>query len=320
MHKEKHNQTIDIKLFSWGPVKHPQGDFTVDRDFFKELKDSHDRLSSEGYYAPILKQHTEDGYSRGRVSDVYENEEGIGVKVLAPEVIIKMIKDGLIDYWSPSFFTDRQDPHSDHIFKKVLRELSFVSIPHLKNVGSQSPYYALTEQSLTHSLSEYFDTEAVNNMDNTEMEEMFNKIFEILDRLEAKLTPEDEPEESPEDVEMAEEVVALRETVKTLTKNAVEAEIKTELGEVDESVKTVLHSLSETDRVVMITSLKSVTKSTEVGSPGVAAAPPASELFSLCESAKKSGIKRGPALLKHLQANGQDIASLDFSVIGKVFS
>lgn len=147
------DRRIKVHLFGWGPVKHHAGDFDVTPEFYKNLKESFDFMTSGSdgrppRFPPILRQHTEDGFVYGRVVGLTDqgDEPGITAEVELCEDAYEWWRDGKIGDWSPSFVDEFEDRHSDTILKNFLRELSFVSVGHLMNTRIKSPAYSLQDE------------------------------------------------------------------------------------------------------------------------------------------------------------------------------
>lgn len=134
-----------VRLFCWGLVRHPMGDFNVTRKFAKDLAQGFERMRKTGYAPPLLKEHESTGHAYGRLTRVYSDAKGILCDIELGDAAVEAYKRGELLYISPSFYEEWLDVHTGETLYNVLREVSLVSVPHLKNIGSIRPTYALTE-------------------------------------------------------------------------------------------------------------------------------------------------------------------------------
>lgn len=133
--------TRTIRLCAWDQVYHEAIDFTVDQGFVTNLTAYLDWCRSRGHLPPILRQHTEDGEAFGVVKGLEARDDGPWLALgMLPELAAKY-DAGRVPYWSPHFEWEFPDPHrpaeddptKPHIWPVRLREVSFVSVPHLLN-------------------------------------------------------------------------------------------------------------------------------------------------------------------------------------------
>lgn len=190
-----------LLIFAWGDVAHDNGDFVVDRKFVDDIVSAFVAFKMRGYYPPVLRQHSEDGFTYGRVVDLRFTPDGLEAVLELPVALAKAFDDGYLDSWSPSFVDNFSDPHTKETYPRMLRELSFVSVRYLKNIPGASPYYSLAEDGKnSRSLAEYI-TE-VESMP----EELAMKILETLASIDARLqaieakAADAEPEAPAEDM------------------------------------------------------------------------------------------------------------------------
>lgn len=264
---------IVVQMFSWGEVKHPNGDFEVDRDFYAQIRESHDYLSGRGYYAPILRQHTDDGYTYGRVLRVFSTDDvpsdvvsefatdGIYAEAELAAGVVQLHANGFIQNWSPSFYSDWKDPHTGKKLPKVLRELSFVSVPHQKNINSPSPHYALAENGFI-TLTEAKEPEVATeeNTDKDALAALTEQVQGLANVVQTLVkNSEQEPEPTPKEkepvvaTENTEEIERLKSENDALKKQLAEQraeQTKRELSELnveDEDEVKRLVELRESD-------------------------------------------------------------------------
>jgi hypothetical protein len=137
-----------IHIFTRGEhVKHPAGNFTVDDAFVQTFIESfNDFYGSRDYKPPILRGHKEEGVIFGIVKAVDATDTHVRAFVEYAAGMREMRENGMILNWSPSFYTAFKD--GDDVYPYLLRELSFVSIPHLKSLPYNSEsHYRLLEVS-----------------------------------------------------------------------------------------------------------------------------------------------------------------------------
>lgn len=133
---------IRIRVFSWGLVKHPMGDFTVDREFYSQMRASFEAIPKA---PPILRQHQEDGFLYGKITDIGADDLGIYADAELSDEAYGWWLAGRIADWSPGLIVETTNKHTGEKMQNVLRELSFVSKGHLDNVENKSPAYSLSE-------------------------------------------------------------------------------------------------------------------------------------------------------------------------------
>lgn len=135
-----------IKMFGWGEVRHPKGDFTVDQEFYAKLREHFEDMVARGYFIPVARQHTDDGMTYGRVVGLHATDEGVEADVEFARGMAELFDDGYLNNWSPSFYTKFSDPHTGKVYDVALREFSFVTVSHQKNLPSASPHYAMSDE------------------------------------------------------------------------------------------------------------------------------------------------------------------------------
>jgi hypothetical protein len=136
-----------VPIFPWGEVHHraaPGGVFDVTPEFAATLVASYEAITADGYRAPIMREHTADGTTRGVVLRAY-TIEGAEYAVYADIAwradIYAGIEAGEFAYISPSIHFEGQHPHTGQVLPLLLREISLVSVPHLKGLPPLSDHY-----------------------------------------------------------------------------------------------------------------------------------------------------------------------------------
>lgn len=135
----KENYRERIPVFKIGvKVKHEAGDFTPDEEFISTMVSSFTEFHKDkSYRPPILRGHNdEEGITYGKVISLERDGDLLIANVEWADGMKELREGGKISNFSPSFHNEFQDPHSDKVYKYLFRELSFVSLPHLKNLPS----------------------------------------------------------------------------------------------------------------------------------------------------------------------------------------
>ncbi len=340
-----------LKMFTWGEVLHENGNFEVDQEFFENLQEYMLDMSAQGFSPPVMKEHTADGFTYGRVrAPLYQTAEGIEGDVEFAKGMSQLFDDGYLDSWSPSFFTDFVDPTSGKTYPRALRELSFVSVRHLKNLPGASPHYALAENELI-SFTE-IDMTTENNesspvtanadgdgeeksmMDRMDaMESKMSSLGDAVSKLMEMMEDGDDEEgadmmedgdEEPEATANA-EVKALAQEVAELKEQLLRKDIRVRVGtELAEAMENDLvklhkagaHALFESQITQLAETSKKPTVNGErgvTGAPAPTSSKKSTNLNELVHKAKSMNIPRGAQLLTFLSEQGVDV-SKDYDV------
>jgi len=233
----------DVELFRFGTVSHPAGDFEVDQRFAAAMLKAFAAMRSHGYYPPVLAEHNADGTILGIVRDLRLDEDR--GRIVADLEFADGIKDdfdaGRRRYFSPSFYDDWQDPHTGEEFHFVLREVSAVSVPHLKNIEPPiTTHYTLFENGFAREVTtmgeQEEETENAPTLEET-VDAVLTEVAALRDRI-AALEGGDgaEDEEAKEDMgEQSAELAALKSAYEFVCAvNAVREELPTASREVVE--------------------------------------------------------------------------------------
>lgn len=337
----------DFLIFVWGEVHHPDGNFTVDQQFFADLNEWMDAKADDAYAPPIWRNHVDEGIAYGRVLRLTSEAAGIRAHVEFVAHIAELFDKGMLLNWSPSFYTDFQDS-TGRVFKRALRELSFVGVPHMKQVPQTlGLHYALAEDGRAYQKEAAMaadimipdgedsevEVEAGDGM--ARVEAKLDTLIDLMTKMAGAPAPAQNAEggEGEGDVEMSEEMKELRERVKTMEARAqkdraarVAAEVRAVKPTISAAALSGLVALSEKDETAytaMLGELKSAAVPPKPGAKpvnnserGTAGITPGEQggapvLRALCESAKKSGIPRGADLTKHLTSKGVNFADAE---------
>jgi transcriptional regulator with XRE-family HTH domain len=127
------------QLFTWGDVQHtdhPDGGFEVDEDFAHQMLQAfHFMERRHDWHPPILQQHKHDGHVWGRVTDLrIEPGDGIYGQIDWSQAARQKLASGLIDSLSPTFTPEWTDPETGEQLARVLQEVSYVSVEHLRSL------------------------------------------------------------------------------------------------------------------------------------------------------------------------------------------
>lgn len=322
-------------IFAWGTTEHPTGGFTVDADFYRGLLYAFRRLRDEHkYLPPITAMHPEimaelsgeaelRGANYGVIAGLKSDEDGIWAGFALNELGQRLDALGALQYLSPSFYKAWSDPHTGEVLGPVLREVSFVDVPHQKNISAEigqiyglSDMVSLAEAGFHHTItSEKMMEEEIMEGASVESTDVLTKEhFDArMDELIALLAPADNMdaeagEEEPAD--LADQLKAIRAELAT---ERASNKVRADLGALatDELVKS-LAPMSLSDA----TGYKAVVAGLRKGGPsqapvGNVGAKPSTNLseskfVSLCEQAARGGVSRGLPLVKYLRAHGVD--------------
>jgi len=259
------------KLFGLGTVAHPSGDFEVTPDFVDGLIRTFNYFKSRyGYLPPLVWDHptitadmTEDtaklvreqralhpgGIPYGLIDQLRRTPDG-GV-----EIHVRLTELG--QYWwdsichiSPAVWLTYVDVHTRETMGPVLREVSAVTVPHLKNISSG---IRLLEAAITMSEAGFppkekkMEMEAILEAIRAELA----PITERLDALESRASAEPETEEPVESAE-DEPTTAMSDTQRELASlrremniARAEAAVTRELAEIATGNDQLVRTLAE---------------------------------------------------------------------------
>lgn len=344
-----------VQIFAWGEVAHPNGDFEVTREFAREMLSSFEAMLGLGYYPPVLIEHQPGGGALGLVRRLYTQADGIYADLELADGVLEEVNRGRRPYISPSFYEEFEHPNTGEVLRFALREISFVSVPHLKNLRPLGRHYALSEsgyvtdphatgdpmaddkQSPEQGQTNLAEGEEMDMASRVEaMEKSLASLMEQLKPMMEYVKQEmmEDEEEEPEDMresgdkEMADEAVAtLTRRVADLERQLAEAEVRVQLGEDadDDDVRELaeLHQLNPRLAAKAIARLAAaaVSETPEVGSPTApASAHTRSKLAELCEQAREKGYTLGSKpYFDLLEGQGIDLTEYDHEVARKVY-
>jgi len=324
-------------LFPWGPVAHPASDFDVTEGFAKTMLSSFAAMTADGYYPPILEEHAANGGALGLVRALSTDDEGIWGDVELAAGVADEIASGRRPYLSPSFYEMFKHPHTGAELALLLREVSLVSVPHLKNLRPLGAHYSLSESGWATTTQEA----ALADTDNTETpetaptesmeegEEMdmaqavaelmegYTKLSERLDNIEQMMQPEESEEEEEIPTENAETTALKR--VAELERRLAIADAKTTVLAVlphalAEEVDDLAHAIvTDSKRGTRLLSLaerayKAEAKPTSntvqepIGKPGTAPAAPVDFAEAWDNISTEIGTTEGSSIIKVLQS------------------
>ena len=137
-----------VQIFAAGRVSHPVGDFVVDDEFCQLMLESFDLMAERGYYPPVLQEHNSDGCVLGIVKRLFAKDGGLFADLELAAGVLEEVAQGKRRNVSPSFFDEFEDTHSGRTLSNFLREVSWVSVPHLKNLQPPQQHYTMSENGL----------------------------------------------------------------------------------------------------------------------------------------------------------------------------
>ena len=330
-----------IPIFRVGqPVDTEKGTFTPDDKFIAQFIESFNAYYEDrSYRPPILREHRPEGINFGKVEGV-SVENGVAfADVQWAEGMMDLRKKGIIAEFSPSFHKEYKDPHSDNKFPLLMRELSIVAVPQLKNLPTpENHFYALFESNADVVEPKPF-TFTFNEEPQMADEEkdMMQKLSDRMDAIESQLAEmtededveeqdehEDEEEEQTEDEEkpvenseasdtlqaLRDQNKALLNRIKGFEDQALRQELGEKISDLDDETFEQLVSLKETntdlyEKTVVTLSATEPTESKPKGKTGNPAKP-GSVTVSLSEAKAKAiemGLK-GAEKVTYLQEQG----------------
>lgn len=299
---------IERQIFRWGSVEHPAGDFVVDDAFVRHMMASFETMAQAGYFPPVLFEHESAGTIKGLVRGLRVTEDGLNAMLELASGVKAAADRGELHYLSPSFYAEFKSPHGGAPLKFALREVSFVSVPHLKNLRVDSAHYALKEA----KIMEEMDVMQVKEAIDAALAAMEARVVALEAAVASMASPE-EVEEVVEEVaeevesgegydkketEMSERLAKVERENRLLLRQLAEREIQTELGEVDIATMKNLVELREANgrlfRTVVDT-MKSARPSVDLSERGVVGQTPVGPINydRAVEMGEAKGLKRG---------------------------
>jgi hypothetical protein len=189
---------IKLNIFKYGEVKHPLGDFVVDKDFVDKMIQSFRETTKEGYYPPILVEHKSNGEIQGIIIDLKTDSKGLWAVCEMAKGVVDKFKAGIYRNISPSFIPEKVHENTGKKLKNLLREVSLVSVPHLKNLEAPKFHYSMSDEETGETIVEYKFTEHSYEEESVDMEELMKEMMAMLAEIKDMLKP-DEEEEPAED-------------------------------------------------------------------------------------------------------------------------
>lgn len=184
---------IAVHVHAWGEVRHPEGDITVDREYWRSMKDSFERFTQDRH-PPVLRQHTRDGLGWGVVEELTTAEEGTGLPieneidkpgiwavVQMSDPLYELWSDGLVTDWSPGIAEEFEDRHTDEKYQNLLRELSFVSLGHQHNTHTPTPVYTLSDDGFIPTMME--DVMPQDTQENQETDQVLSAVQTLAEQV-----------------------------------------------------------------------------------------------------------------------------------------
>lgn len=134
-----------LHILPWGVIDHPNGPIEVTAQMADELIAAFAHFSAQGYYPPVLMEHKLDGDTYGLIESVYTGDEGVFVDMQVTVEAAERYEKGELVHRSPAILRSFSDPMTGEEFGHVLREVSWVAVPHLKNLSLEGTPYQLGE-------------------------------------------------------------------------------------------------------------------------------------------------------------------------------
>ena len=188
---------IWIEIFGQGDTEHAAGGFTVNETFFASMRKAFEKLKRKyRYFPPATAEHPEilgeligepnvAGVVYGLVTALRQTEAGgIEAGIRLNKLGEKLYNLGALTYVSPSFYHQWRDPHTSDILENVLREVSFVTVPHQKNLKTElAPAYRLAE-AISLNEAGFLALEEGSNVEEETIEETTTDAGEGVDNAE----------------------------------------------------------------------------------------------------------------------------------------
>ncbi len=276
----------DVQIFAWGPVHHPAGDFEVDRAFAEKMLSSFRAMTAAGYKPPILQEHKSEGRAWGLVVALRVKDDGIYADFELADGVRDQVQAGERLYISPSFFPTFEHPHSGDELEFVLREVSLVAVPHLKNLRPLGSHYSLSEYgwALTDQQEAAMadlettgapDAATINNMDREDEDKKMADVLEAMEKRISALESYMEEKRESNEGEDKEEVPSGEKPKDNTEKRIAALERTIALKDAELKVRSQLPALDAEDVTALAEAMVSAPKS-------------ASRLLSLAEGTAKT--------------------------------
>ncbi len=276
----------DVRIFAWGPVHHPAGDFEVDRAFAEKMLKSFRAMTAAGYRPPILQEHKSEGRAWGLVVALRVKDDGIYADFELADGVRDQVQAGERPYISPSFFPTFEHPHNGDELEFVLREVSLVAVPHLKNLRPLGSHYSLSEygwaltdqQEAAMADLETTGTPDAAPIDNTDNEDKDKKMADVLEAMEKRIAALEsymEDKRESDEREEEEEVPSSEKPKDNTEKRIAALERTIALKDAELKVRSQLPALDAEDVTALAEAMVSAPKS-------------ASRLLSLAEGTTKT--------------------------------
>lgn len=303
------------QIFKLGEdVKHPVKDFTVDEEFVASLFESYEKITAAGFRIPILVEHKTDGRIYGEVLDLYREGERILIDMEMADGIKSEWERGYRRHLSPGLWPERIHPHTGETLKNVLREVSMVSVPHLKNLTPpEMPHYSMHESGFLQAAEPHNEganmadekapAETVESAEEEEdMGAMMAAMLERLDALEARMQemePGEEEEPEGEGAEMSEQDRRIADLESKLALSEVSFDFP-DASDADRLELAEIKMVSERQYKQIVKHRKA---SKEVGSVGMAEVSTSVDYAFAKAKARAAGCAAGRETFEYIQKN-----------------
>jgi|AKVG01.1.fsa_nt_gi hypothetical protein len=311
-----------VQIFKMGTsVVHPNGDFVVDEAFVADLESSWTKLTEDGYRPPVLAEHgrAEDGRIYGKVLRLYSTDDGVFVDLELAAGVKEEWEAGYRENISPSIWKEFTHPHSGEEMRNVLREVSMVSVPHLKNLTQPRMHYSLHESGFI--LSEQPTQSQEQNMpedkeemleDDMELEKLVQKVVDgaldnMMERVEAMETKLAEYMGEKEDMEEHEDMSETNEfhaRLASLEKENARLRVERDLGLSGEALDEMAELSLKSPGAYQLAAKHIGPKKADLSERGFtgSSATRKSKKQVYAECAER-GIKPGRATLEYIETN-----------------
>jgi len=298
-----------VQIFAPGHVSHPVGDFVVDDEFCKLMLESFELMAERGYYPPVLQEHNSDGCVLGIVKRLFAKDGGLFADLELAEGVLAEVEQGKRRNVSPSFFEEFEDTHSGRMLSNFLREVSWVSVPHLKNLQPPQQHYTMSENGLIQRGIEMSEEQQELLVENEEEVDRMALIEDRISKIEEWLAEQAMTEEE------VNEEIAMSDRVTQLERQLAEANaintVKSAYGLDDQTTRDLAELMLDKPEMYkrqakLLSEASKNRRGREIGTIGEAAVGSIS-MGEARQRAAKAGCKPGPETIKWIQQNAPSL-------------
>lgn len=267
-------------------------------------------MAERGYYPPVLQEHNSDGCVLGIVKRLFAQDGGLFADLELAAGVLEEVEQGKRRSVSPSFFDEFEDTHSGRTLSNFLREVSWVSVPHLKNLQPPQQHYTMSENGLIQRGIEMEEEQQELLVENEEEEQDRMALIEDrISKIEEWLAEQTMAEEE------VNEEIAMSDRVSQLERQLAEAtainRIKSVYNLDDETTKDLAELALDKPELFerqakRLAEASLNRRGREIGTIGEASVGSIS-MGEARDRAAKAGCKPGPQTIKWIQQNAPSL-------------